>query len=477
MTTPQFVDSTDPSFGTSDLAMFDKAFGLPDPPSFTKYNEQGQTTNLPGTDPSGAGNLNGTWEMEESLDVEWAHAMAPGARIDLVEAINDTNNDDDFKAVQTAASLPGVSVVSMSWGLPEYAGQTAVDATFTTPSGHNGVTFIASAGDQGSPGYYPAYSPNVLAVGGTTLALNNNKTIQSETAWSGSGGGFSQYDPEPVYQQSVQDSGKRTMPDVARDADPNTGVAIYDSWDNTDGMGDWYDIGGTSVAAPSWSGLIAIADQGRAIEGVGSLDGATQTLPAIYYAPSADFNDITKGSNGGFSAGPGYDEVTAAAAPTRVAAGPRPRVSFGHAASQLAITAQPPAQVIAGDSFGVVVSAESPGGEVDPSFNGTVTLAMGNDPTGAPFNTVSVTAVNGAVAGLDGAEPQASSAPAIPSRSAAARSPRSRPIRSRSSPIRTPEWGPTTRCRPTPASAPSSRRRRATATPATTSSSRPRPTW
>src|SRR6185437_11775717 len=100
----------------SDLAQFDQTFGLPDPPSFTKYNETGQTTNLPGTDPAGAGNLNGNWEMEEALDIEWAHAIAPAASIDLVEASNDTNNADMYTAVQTAAGLPGVSVVSMSWG-------------------------------------------------------------------------------------------------------------------------------------------------------------------------------------------------------------------------------------------------------------------------------------------------------------------------------------------------------------------------
>ncbi len=92
----------------------------------------------------------------------------------------------------------------MSWGIHEYNGQQAVDSTFTTPSGHQGVTFIAASGDQGSPGYYPAYSPNVLAAGGTTLTLNANNTIQSETAWSGSGGGTSQYEPEPAYQQGFQ---------------------------------------------------------------------------------------------------------------------------------------------------------------------------------------------------------------------------------------------------------------------------------
>ena len=397
---PAFVDSTDPNFSTSDLAEFDQAFGLPDPPSFTKYNETGQTTNLPGTDPAGAGNLNGNWEMEEALDIEWAHAIAPAASIDLVEASNDTNNADMFTAVATAAKLPGVSVVSMSWGIDEYNGEQAVDSTFTTPSGHQGVTFVAASGDQGSPGYYPAYSPNVLAAGGTTLLLTANNTIQSETAWSGSGGGTSEYEPEPAYQQGFQSTGMRTIPDVAWDADPNTGVAMYDSYDDTDGSGPWLEIGGTSVAAPSWSGLIAIANQGRSLEGVGSLDGPSQTLPAIYDAPSGDFNDITKGSNGVFSAGPGYDEVTGRGTPNAPLLVPE-LASFG-AATKIAVTAQPPAQVIAGASFGVEVSAEAPGGQVDPSYNGQVTISLASNPTGASLGgTLTVTASHG-VAVFDG---------------------------------------------------------------------------
>ena len=103
----------------------------------------------------------------------------------------------------------------MSWGLDEVSSELSNDSTFSTPSGHQGVTFIAASGDSGSPGYYPAYSPKVVAAGGTTLDLKANNTIASETAWSGSGGGTSQYEPEPAYQDGVQSTGKRTMPDVA----------------------------------------------------------------------------------------------------------------------------------------------------------------------------------------------------------------------------------------------------------------------
>ena len=283
---------------------------------------------MPGTDPAGAGNPTGNWELEEALDIEWAHALAPKASIVLVEASSDSdpNNFDLFHAVATAASLPGVSAVSMSWGLDEFNGineppgqpnipETTVDPTFTTPAGHQGVTFFAAAGDSGSPGDYPAYSPNVVAVGGTTLNLNDDDTYNSEVAWSGSGGGTSKFEAEPAYQGTVQSTGQRTIPDVAFDADPNSGVAVYDAYNDTDGSGPWIQIGGTSVASPCWAAIVAVCNQGRILGGGSTLDGPTQTLPYLYDLPSTDFHDILTGSNGGFKAGPGYDEVTGRGSP------------------------------------------------------------------------------------------------------------------------------------------------------------------
>ena len=165
----------------------------------------------------------------------------------------------------------------MSWGLNEYSGEQALDSVFVTPAGHQGVTFVAASGDEGgysvddggnpttTPGIlYAAASPNVLAAGGTTLNLNADSSYNSETAWSGSGGGTSLFEPEPVYQEGVQTTGDRTVPDVAFDADPNTGVAVYDSYNDTDNSGPWVEVGGTSLAAPSWAALIAIANQARA---------------------------------------------------------------------------------------------------------------------------------------------------------------------------------------------------------------------
>ncbi len=174
------------------------------------------------------------------------------------------------------------------------------------------MTFVASSGDSGSPGYFPAYSPNVLATGGTTLNINADNSYQSETAWSGSGGGTSLYESEPVYQDAVQSTGKRTIPDVAWDADPNTGVAVYDSWDDTDNSGPWLEIGGTSVAAPSWSQT----DRDRKPGAAGSRrrddprrplsDLAGLALPRRRRVTSTTSR---RGATVASKAGPGYDEV------------------------------------------------------------------------------------------------------------------------------------------------------------------------
>ncbi len=228
-----------------------------------------------------------------------------------------------------ARSYPGVSVVSMSWGAGEGTQDTAQNSIFTTPAGHTGITFVASTGDQGAFGAfgskqlgYPAASPNVLAVGGTSLMVNDDGSYLSESGWGdgnssasdgGSGGGISRIEAQPLYQQGLvtQSTQFRTIPDVSMLADPNTGVAVYDTYDNFDG---WSVIGGTSLAAPIWAGIIALANQGRVLGGGGTLDGPTETLPKIYSLSSTDFHDITTGNNG-FAAGPGYDLVTGRGTP------------------------------------------------------------------------------------------------------------------------------------------------------------------
>jgi subtilase family serine protease len=288
-----------------DLQTFDATYDLPSPPSFTVVNQSGGAS-LP--------SANTTWGLEESLDVEWAHAMAPKANILLVEA-NSNGWSDLLAAVDYARNQPNVSVVSMSWGGSEFSGEPFYDSYFTTPAGHQGVTFVASTGDSGSAGApeSPSTSPGVLAVGGTNLYLDANNNWSSETAWSGSGGGISAYESQPGYQKGVvtQTSTRRAVPDVAYDASSATPFAVYD----TSSYGGWLQVFGTSAGAPQWAALVAIADQGRALAGEGSLDGATQTLPDIYALPGSAFHDITSGSNGAYSAGPGYDLVTGRGSP------------------------------------------------------------------------------------------------------------------------------------------------------------------
>jgi hypothetical protein len=316
---PKLVSSTDTSFFSSDLHQFDMAFGLPDPPSFRKLDQNGGV-NYPGVDPAGPGADRG-WEAEEALDVEWAHAIAPQANIVLIEA-RSRDFGDLSTAINTARNMAGVSVVSMSFGWPEDQGDPAtnaarelsMDALFTTPAGHQGVTFVAASGDDGSPGTYPAYSPNVLAVGGTSLTTNSDGSYEVEYGWNGSGGGQSMYEPEPSYQSAVQNTGFRQIPDVAFDGDPNTGVAIYDSYDFGNSR-PWAMVGGTSLGAPCWAGLIAIANQLRASQGLGTLDGRSQTLPGLYAMPEADFHDVTIGTVDRPAVGPGYDEVTGLGTP------------------------------------------------------------------------------------------------------------------------------------------------------------------
>jgi autotransporter-associated beta strand protein len=303
----KLVSSTDPNFSTSDLHVFDQQFGLPDPPSFLKLAADG-SINYPGTDPSGS------WETEESLDVEWAHAIAPGANLLLVEAKSAFDTDLN-QAVDYARNYAGVVAVSMSYGESEFSQEAMEDSHFLTPAGHGGVTFLASTGDGGAPGEYPAYSPTVVAVGGTYLKIDSSNNYLSEAGWSGSGGGISKYEGQPAYQQGVvtQSTTNRTIPDIAFDASPRSGVAVYDTFNHSPNSA-WLQVGGTSVATPCWAGLIAIADQGRELAHAAPLDGAKETLPALYSLPSADFHDVTSGNNG-FAAGPGYDLVTGVGSP------------------------------------------------------------------------------------------------------------------------------------------------------------------
>jgi hypothetical protein len=375
---PALVDSSSPNFGASDLARFDRQYGLPDPPSFRKLDQWGGTTRLPGVDPAGAGTP-GNWEQEEALDVEWAHALAPRAAIVLVEC-RSSGSPDLYAGVEMAAALPGVSVVSMSWGSAEYTGESSFDNDFATPAGHQGVTFVA--------------------VGGTTLTLQGGTDYGSESGWAGGGGGTSAEEGRPAYQAGVQATGQRTIPDVSLDADPDTGASVYDSYDDTDGGGPWMRTGGTSLAAPVWAALIAIADQGRLSAGGATLDGASQVLPVLYALPAADFHDITTGGNDAFRAGPGYDQSTGLGTPVagRVAAA----LAYYDIAPWLAIGSGPPSTVAAGQPFSLTVEVEDPDGSLDVDFIGSVTIGLRDNPGGATLGGPLTVPVHGGLATFTG---------------------------------------------------------------------------
>jgi PKD domain len=330
------VDAYDDPSIFQALDAFDAQFTLTDsgPTLYSQYgpassfltvlNQYGQATSLPSTDPNGPGTDN--WEVEEALDVEWTHAIAPGAQIILVEA-NSQALSDLMASVATAASQPGVSVVSLSWGFPEgqavfAADEATYDGVFNVP----GVTFVASTGDYGAADpEYPAFSPNVVAVGGTSLTLNSDNSYNSETGWGyqsdsvgafiGSGGGISLYEPEPAYQQVVQSTGSRTTPDVSLVADPATGAWIADPY-NLDPSNPFEIVGGTSLSAPAWAGLVALINQGRAAAGESTLSSSTPTdaQQALYMLPQSDYNAIASGTNG-YSAGAGYNLVTGLGTP------------------------------------------------------------------------------------------------------------------------------------------------------------------
>jgi subtilase family serine protease len=384
-TTIAIVDAFDDPTIASDLQGFDAAFNLPNP-TFTKMNETGGST-LPAA--------NRGWATEIALDVEWAHAIAPGANILLVEA-NSASFNDLLTAVQTAAAQPGVVAVSMSWGGGEFSSETSFDSVFQTPANHTGVTFIASSGDSGAPASYPSASPNVLSVGGTTLNVDSSGNYLSESAWSGSGGGLSAVESQPAFQQGVvtQSSTQRATPDVAYDADPNTGFPVYDSFNNGTAA-PWEQVGGTSDAAPQWAGLIALADQERMANGLTPLDGPSQTLPMLYSLASTDFHDITTGSSRGSpseSAGSGYDLATGLGTPfaNLLIADLAGQSNSNPGATHFSMTAVPSST--AGNAFTVTVTALDSSGNVVSTDNDALNFTSTDSQAALP---TSATLTNG----------------------------------------------------------------------------------
>ncbi len=350
------VDVNDQPNIASDLHGFDASFGLPDPPSFVKYT------------PFGRPPVDQGWGTEITLDVEWAHAAAPGASIALVEVptgqiSNPRSGNDLIAGVDFAVRSLDADVVSMSWTMPESvmasvfgAGNLeAVDArSFPATNGvGRPVVYLAAAGDAGAQTNWPAIASTVIGVGGTSLApgaygyagfpgthydcggasSSAGVSGSNETVWgaeycssgpppscSGTGGGASGYLSRPSWQSGFVGGGYRASPDVAMLADPSSGVATFQN-------GGWnqFLVGGTSLASPLWAGVVASLDEERRLRSLPNL-GLTTASAWMYAAAGGDYNDIASGSsppslgaacvsNGSCRANAGYDLVTGRGTP------------------------------------------------------------------------------------------------------------------------------------------------------------------
>jgi subtilase family serine protease len=294
------IDAYGSSSLSSDLASFDSLTGIPSATVNTFYPD-----GVPGRCRT---QTCSSWAVETSLDVEWAHAIAPEATIDLVVAL-DSSTAHIFDAISYVAnSLTSETVLSMSFGQSESSypttGSDTLAAThqlFVTITAH-GTTPFASSGDSGASSccsiIYPASDPLVVAVGGTSLNLNSTAGYVGETAWSGSGAGSSSVFSKPAFQLGLGDS-MRDITDVSYDADPNTGVLVVKG-------GGEYEVGGTSAGSPQWAALVDLASQANATR-FGSI------LPKLYKLSS--FHDITSGSDGFFTASSGWDYPTGLGTP------------------------------------------------------------------------------------------------------------------------------------------------------------------
>lgn len=258
------------------------------------------------------------WATEITLDVQWAHATAPLARIVLIEAPN-ASLDSLAGAVRLANAM-GPGVVSMSFGTPEGSWMSSVDSTFTRA----GMSYLAATGDTGAGVSWPAASSNVLAVGGTSLSFSGSGA-RNELAWSGSGGGVSRFVGTPGYQSKgvpgVGSLERRAVPDVAFNANPSTGQYIAQMLPGASSV-SWLSVGGTSLSTPQWAGLVAVANALRAQVGKpalgltqSSLYGDIGSVPGTYYSALLD---VTSGSNGSCAlcaARAGFDGVTGLGTP------------------------------------------------------------------------------------------------------------------------------------------------------------------
>ena len=297
------VDAFDDPNAATDLAIFSTQFGLP-AANFSKVFASGVK---PAQDPTGG------WELEESLDIEWAHAMAPSAKIILVEAAS--NSLSNLLAAETVAAnlvaAAGGGEVSNSWGGGEFSGETTLDSRFIK----SGVVFFASTGD--APGTeWPSVSPNVVAAGGTTISRNpSTLAFITERPWAEAGGGKSLLETIPTFQTSLNTivGSSRGVPDLSFDSNPDTGAWVFDSTPvggsnaGCCGVSGWWIVGGTSLSSPALAGVVNSAGHFATSSDV--------ELTTIYsnLGNTTDFHDIAIdycGPFAGLSGRTGWDFCT-----------------------------------------------------------------------------------------------------------------------------------------------------------------------
>ncbi len=293
-----------------DLQTYSATFGIPGCSKasgcLSVVNQSGGNI-LPST-------VDGGWAFEEAMDVQVAHAVCQTCKILVIEA--NTNSLADLAvAVNTAAGL-GATAISNSYGASEWSTESAWDGYYN----HPGIAVTASSGDNGYNTSYPAASKYVVAVGGTTLQLFNDNSYANETVWNGAGSGCSKYELANSWQSTLSNwsqtgcSTKRALADIAAVADPNTGVAIYDSTPYSGSTG-WWQVGGTSLSSPIIAAAYALA---------GGMNTTTTAASLIYKNFSTtNSHDITSGSNGNCltvmcKAALGYDGPTGLGTPNGV---------------------------------------------------------------------------------------------------------------------------------------------------------------
>ncbi len=313
--TVAIVDAFDDPNAASDLNTFRSAYGLPACTTsngcFKKVNQNGATSPLPSGDYG--------WAEEESLDLDAVSSACPTCHILLVEA-NSASTSALSKAENSAAKAAGVVAISNSYGGSEASSETSTDTSYN----HPGIAITVSSGDNGYGVEYPAASRYVTAVGGTTLSQASNTRGWTETAWSGAGSGCSAFEAKQSWQTDTG-CAKRTVADVSADADPNSGLGVYDTYNNcgssstcdvlieegvAQGLDGWAQVGGTSLSSPLIASVYALAG-----------NTASVTYGSYPYSHTSSLFDVTSGSNGSCggsylcTAGTGYDGPTGLGTP------------------------------------------------------------------------------------------------------------------------------------------------------------------